>query len=124
MDTMAKLVELKVLIYGMKGVGVELAKNTILAGPKSVHLCDPRITTTTDIGSNYYITSRDVANKLSKAEASVGKLRELNPYVSVDSFTDFNFSLFNENDLDKLKNFDVVCITDFISKENLIKIDN
>jgi len=63
----------------MRGVGVELAKNTILAGPKSVHLCDPSISTTIDMGSNYYITSSDVSNKLSKADASVGKLRELNP---------------------------------------------
>jgi len=47
----------------MKGVGVELSKNTILAGPKSVHLCDPTLSKTTDMGSNYYITSSDVANK-------------------------------------------------------------
>jgi len=69
----------------MKGVGVELAKNTILAGPKSVHLCDTHLCSVKDIGSNYYITPNDVGNKTSRAEASMPKLRELNPYVSVDT---------------------------------------
>lgn len=34
METMGKLVQMKVLIIGMKGIGVETAKNLILAGPK------------------------------------------------------------------------------------------
>jgi len=37
----------------MKGVGVEFAKNTILAGPKSLHISDERPSTLQDMGSNY-----------------------------------------------------------------------
>lgn len=44
--------------------------------------------------------------------------------MTVDSYNDFNFNTFNENELDKLKNFNVVCITDFIPKDNLVKINN
>ena len=40
---MKKLVKLRVLIAGMTGVGIETAKNLILAGPKKVTLWDPRI---------------------------------------------------------------------------------
>ncbi len=43
METMSKLVQLKVLIVGLRGLGVETAKNLILAGPKSVTLYDPSI---------------------------------------------------------------------------------
>lgn len=40
LETMAKLIELKVLIIGMRGLGVETAKNLILAGPKKVDIWD------------------------------------------------------------------------------------
>ena len=33
MEMMGKLIKLKVLIHGLRGVGVETAKNLILAGP-------------------------------------------------------------------------------------------
>ncbi len=33
LETMGKLVKMKVLIVGMRGLGVEIAKNLILAGP-------------------------------------------------------------------------------------------
>jgi len=41
METMTKLIKLKVLIVGLRGLGVETAKNLILAGPKTVTLFDP-----------------------------------------------------------------------------------
>ena len=41
METMGKLIKMKVLIIGMRGLGVEIAKNLILAGPARVDLYDP-----------------------------------------------------------------------------------
>lgn len=52
---MGKLIKLKVLIVGQRGLGVECAKNLILAGPASVDLYDPTIVTINDMGSNFYI---------------------------------------------------------------------
>ena len=43
METMGKLIKLKVLIIGARGLGVETAKNLILAGPNSVTLYDPEL---------------------------------------------------------------------------------
>ena len=40
LETMGALIKLKVLIVGVKGVGVEIAKNLILAGPRAVTLVD------------------------------------------------------------------------------------
>ena len=37
---MGKLVKMKVFIHGLKGLGVEVAKNLILAGPAQVVLHD------------------------------------------------------------------------------------
>ena len=42
-ETMGKLIKMNVLIVGARGLGVETAKNLILAGPKSVTLYDPTI---------------------------------------------------------------------------------
>lgn len=52
---MKKLVKLRVLIAGMTGVGIETAKNLILAGPKKVTLWDPRICSKSDLEFNYYL---------------------------------------------------------------------
>ena len=43
-ETMAKLVSMKVLIVGLKGIGIEVAKNLVLAGPGSVVLVDDEAT--------------------------------------------------------------------------------
>ncbi len=43
-ETMSKLINMKVLIVGLKGLGVEIAKNIILAGPGSVTLHDDQPT--------------------------------------------------------------------------------
>ena len=80
LETMGKLIKMNVLIVGCRGLGVEIAKNLILAGPKSVQIYDPTQVSVADQGSNFYITEADVGNK-TRAEASIGQLQELNPYV-------------------------------------------
>jgi ubiquitin-activating enzyme E1 len=39
-ETMGRLVNMKVVLVGLQGVGVEAAKNLTLAGPGSIVLCD------------------------------------------------------------------------------------
>lgn len=83
MDTMAKLVKMHVLIVGLRGLGVETAKNIILAGPASVTLYDPHPIEWGDLSANFYLKEKDVGSKVSRAQASSTKLQELNPYVKV-----------------------------------------
>ena len=52
LEAMGKLITLDVLVVGLRGVGVEAAKNLILAGPRSVTLFDPEPATIADCGSN------------------------------------------------------------------------
>mmetsp|Transcript_12121 Transcript_12121/g.10440 ORF Transcript_12121/g.10440 Transcript_12121/m.10440 type:complete len:93 (+) Transcript_12121:71-349(+) len=69
-ETMGKLVTLRVFIQGLRGVGVETAKNLILAGPKSVTIQDTTKVELRDLGSNFYCTEEDVGKK-TRAEASL-----------------------------------------------------
>jgi ubiquitin-activating enzyme E1 len=52
---MGKLIKMRVLIVGLRGLGVECAKNLILAGPAQVVLYDPTIVKINDLGSNFYV---------------------------------------------------------------------
>lgn len=78
---------MNVVIIGMRGLGVEIAKNLILAGPRSVHIYDPEVTKINDLGSNFYLTEAHVG-KTTRAQASLTKLKELNPYVKVEVIPD------------------------------------
>uniref|UniRef100_A0AAV1UIK5 E1 ubiquitin-activating enzyme n=1 Tax=Peronospora matthiolae TaxID=2874970 RepID=A0AAV1UIK5_9STRA len=70
-----------VLIIGLNGLGVEIAKNVILAGVKSVTLHDDLPVSMLDLASQFYLSEASVGNP--RAAASLKKLAELNPYVSV-----------------------------------------
>ena len=82
MDTMKKLSTMKVLIIGMRGLGIETAKNIILNGPAEVDIYDPTIVKINDLGSNFFLKEEDVGKKR-RDEACLQKLSELNPYVGV-----------------------------------------
>lgn len=110
LETMGKLIKLKVLIVGMRGLGVETAKNLILAGPAQVDLYDPTVVRVNDLGSNFYARDEHIG-KVSRAQASQDELRELNPYVKVNVIDSLS--------MDDHKNYNVVCYT-----ENLTNLAN
>lgn len=103
LETMGKLIKLKVLIVGMRGLGVETAKNLILAGPASVALYDPTIVSINDLGANFYLKESHVGH-VSRAAASFDQLQELNPYVKV--------SVLDQLSIEDNKNYNVVCYTE------------
>ena len=103
LETMGKLIKLKVLIVGMRGLGVESAKNLILAGPASVALYDPTIVSINDLGANFYLKESHVGH-VSRAAASFDQLQELNPYVKV--------SVLDQLSIEDHKNYNVVCYTE------------
>lgn len=89
METMGKLIKMEVIIMGMRGLGVEVAKNLILAGPKNVKIYDPEITKIDDLGSNFFLEDNHIG-KVSRADACINKLQELNPHTKVDVIKDEN----------------------------------
>ena len=42
-ETMKQIINLKYLLIGLRGLGIEITKNIILAGPKEVSISDKNI---------------------------------------------------------------------------------
>ena len=115
METMGKLIKMNVLIVGCRGLGAETAKNLILAGPASVTIYDPNPVTWGDLSSNFY-TREEHVGKVSRAEASIAKLQELNPYVKVKTIPSLT--------LEDHANYHVVCYTEnFENIDKLIEVN-
>lgn len=80
-DSMRKMATAKVLICGAGALGVEVAKNVVLAGVHSVTLRDLQQVALSDLAGQFYLTETDLG--ANRAEASVQRLQELNPAVQV-----------------------------------------
>ncbi|QCE00933.1 ubiquitin-activating enzyme E1 [Vigna unguiculata] len=113
-ETMRRLFASSVLVSGMKGLGVEIAKNLILAGVKSVTLHDEGDVELWDLSSNFVFSENDVGKN--RAVASVSKLQELNNAVVVLSLT-------TKLTKEQLANFQAVVFTE-ISLEKAIEFDD
>mmetsp|Transcript_30710 Transcript_30710/g.117499 ORF Transcript_30710/g.117499 Transcript_30710/m.117499 type:complete len:1043 (-) Transcript_30710:1450-4578(-) len=81
-DAQRRMAASNVLIVGMTGLGVEIAKNIVLAGVKTVNIIDDEIVKWNDLSSQFYLATADVG-KSSRVDATFPHLAELNPYVSV-----------------------------------------
>jgi ubiquitin-activating enzyme E1 len=77
----ARMQQSSILVVGLNGLGVEIAKNIILMGVKSVTLFDPTPATMADLGSNFYLRDVDVGTP--RAAACLPRLAALNSYVTV-----------------------------------------
>ena len=110
-----KLTSLKVLLVGIRGVGVETAKNAILAGIHALTIVDDEPTQVSpssmlflslfsllqihlahlqirDLGSNFFLTETDLGKP--RAAVCAPKLAELNRLVKVEvraSHSQFSF---------------------------------
>ena len=94
LEAMLKLVKMKVLIIGVKGVGIEVAKNTTLAGVHTMGLYDPELTEIRDLGSNFFLTQADVG--LPRASVCTSKVQELNSTVRVKEVAELSESVVGE----------------------------
>jgi ubiquitin-activating enzyme E1 len=112
---MSKIINLKFLIIGLRGLGIEVAKNLILAGPKEVSICDKNICKINDLGSNFYVSEGDV-NKKTLEDSCYEKLKCLNPYVKVTRHKGLN--------KEDIKRFDVIIITEIMKLEDLYELNN
>ncbi|OQS07784.1 ubiquitin activating enzyme, E1 family, partial [Thraustotheca clavata] len=86
-EAQRRMGESNVLLINVDGLGIEIAKNIVLAGVKSVTIADDTPASYMDLSSQFYLSEDDVKNQTSRADASVRKLAELNPYVPVHVHT-------------------------------------
>ncbi|KAG8371515.1 hypothetical protein BUALT_Bualt13G0095600 [Buddleja alternifolia] len=115
-ETMRRLFASNVLVSGMQGLGVEIAKNLILAGVKSVTLHDEGTVELWDMSSNFVFSEKDLGKN--RALASIQKLQELNNAVAVSTLTtkltkeqlsDFQAVVFTEINLESAIEFNEYC---------------
>lgn len=62
-DAMRRMASSDVLISGLGGLGVEIAKNVILGGVKSVTLHDDAVCKLAHLGSQFYLTEADIGEE-------------------------------------------------------------
>lgn len=108
-DAMRRMATSDILVSGMNGLGLEIAKNVILSGVKSVTVHDYKNCELADLSSQYYLDAEDVGKN--RAETCWSKLAELNPYVTVSSYTG--------QLRDIVEKFKVVILTDSSLEEQL-----
>ena len=109
------LSQLKILLVGLRGYGIEIAKNIVLSNPNQISIFDDEICKINDLGSNYFLTEENVLNKDRRDQACLKKLSELNPTTKVVIENDY---------MNKIKEFDCVIITKFIKSDIIKEINN
>lgn len=114
MEAIKRISSQKVLIVGLKGLGVEVAKNVILSNVKSVSILDNELVQIGDLSAQFFLTEKDVG-KVSRAAASVVQLQELNRFVEVNVVTE-------ELSEEIIKKYTIVVLTNNRSISTLKKI--
>lgn len=116
-EAQRRMMASSVLVVGISGLGVEVAKNCILAGVHSVQLLDPQPPTAYDCGGQFYLstpTSNNKSNSSSRAELCRDALAQLNPYVPVTTVENItngtNSSLAPDSLTDALLSNCTVCV--------------
>ncbi|XP_064473449.1 ubiquitin-like modifier-activating enzyme 1 isoform X2 [Ornithodoros turicata] len=109
-DAMRRMASSDVLICGMRGLGVEIAKNIILSGVKSVTVYDTGVCELADLSSQFFLSEASLGKN--RASACLSSLVELNTYVTVSAY---DGPLTEEY----LARFQVVVLTDTALEEQL-----
>ncbi|KAI6227320.1 hypothetical protein M3Y99_01268400 [Aphelenchoides fujianensis] len=102
-SAMLKLRKSSVLISGLGGVGLEIAKNLILGGVRRVGLHDTKKVEWRDLSAQYYVSESDLGNN--RADACFTKLEELNDSVQCTLHTE-------ELSEELVSKFELIVLTD------------
>ncbi|KAH7031068.1 uncharacterized protein B0I36DRAFT_267760 [Microdochium trichocladiopsis] len=104
-EAMKRMGASNVLIVGLKGLGVEIAKNIALAGVKSLTLHDPAPVAIQDLSAQFFLHPEDVGKPRDATTAP--RVAELNAYTPVNIHESANLG---EN-LSQFDKYQVVVLT-------------
>lgn len=85
-NMMKRFNNINIALFGLRGVGVEAAKNLLLTGPASLTICDEEIVTVEDLGCNFYLHECDVG-KVTRAKGCFTELHSINPSSTLSIHT-------------------------------------
>uniref|UniRef100_A0A3P8SVT2 E1 ubiquitin-activating enzyme n=1 Tax=Amphiprion percula TaxID=161767 RepID=A0A3P8SVT2_AMPPE len=115
-EAMYRMGTASVLIAGMRGLGVEIAKNVILSGVKSVTVQDEGPTAWADLSSQFFLKESHLGQN--RAACSLQQLSALNPHVQVsahpgplneDLILKFQVVVLTDSSLDDQRRFGDLC---------------
>ncbi|KAI9830618.1 MAG: hypothetical protein M1819_005428 [Sarea resinae] len=112
-EAMKRMGSSNVLVVGLKGLGVEIAKNVALAGVKSLTLYDPTPASISDLSSQFFLHPEDVGKP--RATVTAPRVSELNPYTPVGVHPSENLT----SNLSQLSRYQVVVLTATPLKDQL-----
>lgn len=113
-EAMKRMGSSNILVVGLRGLGVEIAKNIALAGVKSLTLFDPKPAAISDLSSQFFLQAGDVGKPRDKATAP--RVAELNPYVPVNVHPGESLT----GDLSQLSRYQCVVLTGQTLKDQLL----
>ncbi|KAK4696125.1 ubiquitin-activating enzyme E1, partial [Lecanoromycetidae sp. Uapishka_2] len=85
-EAMKRMSSSHILIAGLRGLGVEIAKNIALAGVKSLTLFDPEPAAMSDLSSQFFLHPDDVGKP--RASVTIPRVAELNAYTPISEHPD------------------------------------
>lgn len=91
-DSINKLQNSCVIIYGLDYIAVEVAKNLSLIGIKTIYLYDNNLVTQKNINNCFYYNEVDIGKI--RSEVIQQKIKQLNPYININILIESNFSEF------------------------------
>lgn len=114
-EALLRMHQSKVIISGLKGLGMEIAKNLALMGVRSLTLHDSEAITISDLSSNFFLSEADIGKP--RAPTVIPQLQQLHERVQLSV---------HEGPLsdEVLGQYQVVVITNAKSKTELIRINN
>lgn len=104
-EAMKRMSASNVLIVGLKGLGVEIAKNIALAGVKSISLYDPEPAQISDLSSQFFLRVEDVGKP--RAAVTAPRVAELNAYTPISLHQSTSLT----QDLSQFDKYQVVVLT-------------
>ncbi|KAL6719116.1 E1 ubiquitin-activating protein [Lecanora helva] len=104
-EAMKRMSSSHVLIAGLRGLGVEIAKNIALAGVKSLTLYDPEPAAVSDLSSQFFLHPDDVGKP--RAAVTIPRVAELNAYTPISEHPSNSLT----EDLSLLAQYQVVVLT-------------
>ncbi|KAF7860388.1 hypothetical protein EAF04_008514 [Stromatinia cepivora] len=113
-EAMKRMGASNVLIVGLKGLGVEIAKNIALAGVKSLTLYDPAPAVIADLSSQFFLHPEDVGKP--RAEVTAPRVAELNAYTPVSVHRSSSLT----DDLTEFDRYQVVVLTNTPLRDQII----
>lgn len=113
-EAMKRMGASNVLIVGLKGLGVEIAKNIALAGVKSLTLYDPAPAAIADLSSQFFLHSEDVGKP--RAAVTAPRVAELNAYTPVSIHESPSLT----SNLSQFDKYQVVVLTNTPIKDQIV----